>query len=81
MFIFFMTNFRNFTKPKVLAVYASMFAVYFFVIYVEPEIIHGRYDGLTPGQLLIVFGMSIITNLLIQCIAYFSNYSCAVCDT
>lgn len=81
MLIFLMINFRNFTKPKVLVVYACLFGVYFYVIYVEPDLIHGRFDGMTPGQLAIVFGMSILTNLVIQCIAYFSNYSCAVCDT
>jgi len=81
MLIFLMINFRNFTKLKVLGIYAILLAVYFFVIYVEPDIIHGRYDGLTPGQLAIVIGMSLLTNLVIQCIAYFSNYSCAMCDT
>lgn len=81
MLFFFMINFKNFLKPKVIAVYASMFGVFFFVIYVEPEIIHGRYDGLTPGQLVIVFVMSIVTNVLIQSIAYFADYNCAVCDT
>lgn len=34
MIIFFISNFRNFSKPRVLAVYVSMFAVYFIVIYV-----------------------------------------------
>lgn len=81
MLIFLIINFRNFTRPKVLAVYACLFGVYFYVIFVEPDIIHGRFDGLTPGQLAIVFGMSILTNLIIQSVAYFSNYSCRVCDT
>ncbi len=81
MLIFLMINFRNFTRPKILAVYVCLLGVYFFVIYVQAGIIHGRFDGLTPGQLAIVFAMSTLTNLLIKCIAYFSNYSCGVCET
>lgn len=81
MLIFLMINFRNFTRPKVLAVYGCLVGVYFYVIYVSPDIIHGRFDGLTPGQLAIVFAMSVLTNLVIHCIAYWCNYSCAVCDT
>lgn len=81
MLIFLITNFKNFTKLKVLAVYGSYLGIYFFVIYVVPDLIHGRSDGLTPGQLAILFGMSILTNLVIQCFAYLSNYSCKVCDT
>lgn len=81
MLIFLIINFKNFTKPKVLAVYVSVLGVYFIVIYGVPDLIHGRSDGLAPGQLAIVFGMSILTNLVIQFFAYSSNYSCRVCDT
>ncbi len=81
MFIFLMINFKNFTKIKFLILYTGFFGIYFFVIYVTPDIIHGRFDGLTGGQLVIVFSMSILTNLVIQCIGYFMNYSCSVIDT
>ena len=80
MFIFFIINFKNFTKLKIMGVYGSFLCVYFLVIYGSSEIIHARQDGLTPGQLAIVFGMSILTNLLIQCAIYFSKYNCSICD-
>lgn len=81
MLTFLMVSFRNFTRVKMVAVYGLLLAGYFVVIFVVPEIIHGRFDGLTAGQLGMVTAMALVTNVLIQVISWLIGYCCGVCDT
>jgi hypothetical protein len=81
MLTFLMVSFRNFSRVKMLAVYGLLLGGYFVVIFVAPEIIHGRFDGLTAGQLGMVTGMALVTNVLIQVISWLIGHCCGVCDS